>query len=209
LVDQSRSMAYGEPLNKLEYANTLAATFAYFLQQQRDAAGLLSFDEIIREYLPARFRPGHLRQLLLLLDKPASGGKTDLLRPLDRIADLLRKRGMIVVISDFLFSLEDLQKQLRRLRAYGHEVSLFQILHPSELQLNLSGALMLEDLESEQRLYIDPHFARAPYIEKLTAHLNRLKDICRNLGIPVHLAPTDQPLERSLLHFLSDRQAVS
>src|SRR6478735_5125221 len=97
LVDQSRSMTFGSgSFTKADYARTLGATLAYFLAQQGDATGLLTFDETVREYLPARHRPGHLRHLMLALEKPASGTATDLAAPLCRVAELVRKRGLVV-----------------------------------------------------------------------------------------------------------------
>ncbi|HAB16368.1 MAG TPA: DUF58 domain-containing protein, partial [Verrucomicrobiales bacterium] len=106
LTDQSRSMTFGsQGYSKAEYAATLAATLAYFLNQQGDAVGLLSFDQRVRDYLPARHRPGHLRQLMLALEKPAGGTATDLVSPLEHVANLARKRGLMVLISDFLLSL--------------------------------------------------------------------------------------------------------
>src|SRR5580698_1362110 len=101
LVDSSRSMTFGtRGYTKADYARTLAATLGYFLAQQGDATGLLTFDERVREYLPARHRPGHLRHLMLALEKPATGSATDLAAPLRRIAELTQKRGLIVLISD-------------------------------------------------------------------------------------------------------------
>src|SRR5215212_1076615 len=103
LMDQSRSMDYGSgSYTKATYASTLAATLAYFLYLQGDAVGLLTFDEKVREFLPARHRVGHLRQLMLALERPASGKATDLVAPLERITSLIRKRGLVVLISDFL-----------------------------------------------------------------------------------------------------------
>src|SRR6267142_4125667 len=103
LVDNSRSMTYGSlGYTKSQYANTLAATLAWFLHRQGDAVGLLTFDEQIREYLPARHRTGHLRHLMLKLEQPAVGTSTDLSGPLQRIIEVVRKRGLIILISDFL-----------------------------------------------------------------------------------------------------------
>src|SRR6266536_2825631 len=113
LVDNSRSMTYGSlAYSKAQYANTLAATLAYFLYLQGDAVGLLTFDEQIREYLPARNRTGHLRHLMLRLKQPAAGRATDLASPLKRIVEVVRKRGLIVLISDFLAPIERLETEL-------------------------------------------------------------------------------------------------
>jgi uncharacterized protein (DUF58 family) len=102
-VDQSRSMDFGSlAWTKAQYAATLAASFAAFLEGQGDAVGLMSFDDQLRDYLPARHRPGHLRRLHLALERPAGGGGTDLAAPIERLAQLLKKRGLVVIISDFL-----------------------------------------------------------------------------------------------------------
>src|SRR5437773_5487576 len=134
LVDNSRSMGYGSlPYSKAQYANTLAATLAYFLHQQGDAVGLLTFDEQIREYLPARHRTGHLRHLMLRPEQPAGGQATDLSAPLRRIVDVVKKRALMVLISDLLATIETLEKNLGSLVACGNEVLLFNILDPAEL----------------------------------------------------------------------------
>src|SRR3979409_2364414 len=98
LGDNSRSMTYGSlPYTKAQYANTAAATLAYFLYLQGDGVGLLTFDENIRDYLPARHRTTHLRHLMLNLEKPAGGTQTDLSRPLQRIVEVVTKRGVMVL----------------------------------------------------------------------------------------------------------------
>src|SRR5208337_5012678 len=98
LVDQSRSMSYGSlTYSKADYVRTLAATLAWFLHGQGDAVGLVSFNERVRDYLPARHRPGHLRQLMLALETPPEGRLTNLGEPLRRVAELARKRGLIVL----------------------------------------------------------------------------------------------------------------
>src|SRR5947199_3045031 len=132
LVDNSRSMTYGSlGWTKAQYANTLAATLAYFLYLQGDAVGLLTFDERIREYLPARHRTGHLRHLMLRLEQPAGGKATDLSAPLQRIVDVVKKRAVMVLISDLLAPIETLERNLCSLVACGHEVLLFNSLDPA------------------------------------------------------------------------------
>src|SRR6266498_1902377 len=126
LADNSRSMGFGSlTYTKAEYAATLAATLAYFLYLQGDAVGLLTFDEQIREYLPARHRTGHLRHLMLRLEQPAGGMATDLSAPLQRIVDVVKKRALMILISDLLAPIETLEENLASLVACGHEVLLF------------------------------------------------------------------------------------
>jgi len=206
LADQSRSMEYGSRgITKAAYAATLAATLAYFLYLQGDAVGLLTFDEQVREYLPARHRAGHLRQLMFALERPASGRSTDLTAPLERITSLIRKRGMVAFISDFLAPLDRLERNLIALTAGGHEVTIFQVLDPAEVSLGLEQPALVEDVESARTVYIDPALARAGYVKKFAAHSEALRGICRKLGVSLTRMTTDQALEIALFEFLQAR----
>ncbi len=206
LVDNSRSMTYGSVgYTKAQYANTLAATLGYFLHQQGDAVGLLTFDESIRDYLPARHRTGHLRHLMLTLEKPAGGKVTDLTAPLKRIVEVVKRRGLMILISDLFAPIQGLQKSLTDLSACGHEVLLFQLLDPAELDFNFRDAAMFRDLESGRDLYIDPRHARRQYLEKLAAHNAAIQSVCQNLGIGYHRFASNRPLELALFDFLRAR----
>ena len=206
LVDQSRSMDFGtRGFTKAQYASTLAATLAYFLHLQGDAVGLLTFDEQVRQYLPARNRRGHLRQLMLGLEQPAGGRATNLDAPIERITSLIRKRGMVILISDFLAPLDRLERNLIALTAGGHEVSVFQVLDPAEATLGLEQPSLFEDVETAQTIYIDPVAARAGYVKKFEAHCAGLQATSRKLGISFHQLSTALPLEVTLFEFLQSR----
>jgi uncharacterized protein (DUF58 family) len=206
LVDNSRSMTYGSlGYTKAQYANTLAATLAYFLYLQGDAVGLLTFDEQIREYLPARHRTGHLRHLMLRLEQPAGGKATNLSAPLERIVETVKKRALMVLISDLLAPIETLERNLAGLVACGHEVLLFNILDPAELTFNFDKAVMFHDVESGRDLFIDPATARKEYLRKLNAHVAAIRSACRKLGIGYSHFATDRPLELALFDFLRER----
>ena len=206
LCDQSRSMEYGSRgYRKADYAATLAATFAYFLYLQGDAVGLLTFDEQVREYLPARHRTGHLRHLMLALEKPAGGRATDLGAPLKRIVEVVKKRGLMVLISDFLSPVDLLDRQLSALAACGHEILVIQVLDPEEATFDFKDPAMFEDVESGRVLFIDPANARAEYLRKLQAHTEGLRNTCQRLGILWQSLRTDRPLELALFDFLRER----
>ena len=206
LVDNSRSMTYGSiGWTKAQYANTLAATLAYFLYLQGDAVGLLTFDEHIREYLPARHRTGHLRHLMLALEKPAGGSATDLTVPLKRIVEMVKRRALMVLLTDLLAPIESLEKNLTSLAACGHEVVLFHVLDPAELRFNFEQAAMFHDVESGRDIYIDPTAARHAYLDKLERHCAAARATCRKLGIGYQRLATDQPLELALFDFLRGR----
>jgi uncharacterized protein (DUF58 family) len=206
LADTSRSMSFTSlGYTKAQYAATLAATLAYFLYLQGDAVGLLSFDDGVREFLPARHKTGHLRQVMLALDRPAEGRSTDLGPPLRRIAEIVRKRGLVVFISDFLSSLDRLEEDLTALAATGHEIVVFQVLDPAELDFAFDKTSLFEDLESGRTLFIDPAAARERYLRKLEEHCARLRATCERLGASCYRLSTSQPLELALFDLLRAR----
>jgi len=207
LIDQSRSMTFGsDDWTKAEYAHTLAATLAYFLFQQGDAVGLLSFDEGIRDYLPARNRPGHLRQLMLSLEKPAAGQSTSISKPLERIVELVNKRGLMVLISDLLAPVEELEEKLGRLTASGHDVAVFRILDPREIDFDFEDALLFHDVESEKDLFIEPAAAKRNYLKRFTEHGDAARAICQKLGVDYLPVIIDEPLDQVLSNYLRQRQ---
>ena len=206
LVDGSRSMNFGAGgYTKADYARTLAATLAYFLSHQGDATGLLTFDEQVREYLPARNRPGHLRHLMLALEKPAHGSSTDVAAPLRRIAELVRKRSLIVLISDLLAPIESLATSLALLTASRHEVVVFQVIDPAERTFDFDQAARFLDMESGRDLFLDPSLARAEYVRRFEAHMESVRGTCEGLGISHVLLDTSKPLEFALFDFLKAR----
>ena len=206
LVDSSQSMTFGSRgYTKHDYARTLAATLAWFLAQQGDAIGLLTFDERVREYLPARHRPGHLRHLMLALEAPAAGTATDLAAPLRRVAELTRKRGLVVLITDLLAPAAALEAPLALLTAARHEVIVFQVLDPAELTFDFPAAARFEDMETGRDLFLEPSLARADYTRRLAEHNAAVRATCQRLGISHVQLSTAQPLELALFDFLKTR----
>lgn len=206
VVDHSRSMQYGSgPLTKADYAATLAATLALFLMQQGDAVGVTTFGESLQEHLPPRNRPGHLRRLMLELEKPAPAGGTALDLSVRQLADLLRKRGMICLVSDLLAPVETLERQLTLLGAMGHDLVLFHVMDRAEIDFSFDKAAHFRDAETGAERFVDPAAARAIYLENLQAHREFIRRACERQGIEYHWAPTDTSLEQVLFEFLSKR----
>ncbi|MCX6905731.1 MAG: DUF58 domain-containing protein, partial [Verrucomicrobia bacterium] len=170
-----------------------------------DAIGLLTFDEQVRDYLPARHRFGHLRRLMLSLETPVSGRATDLAAPLQRVAEIIRKRGLIVLISDFLAPLDRLEKAMVQLAACGHEVIVFQVLDPAEATFQFREPAVFEDLETGRTLMVDPGAVRADYTRRLEEHCAAVRQLCQRLGNTCSRLTTDQPLELALFDFLRAR----
>lgn len=210
VVDQSTSMAYGSiDHKKCDYAVTLAASLALLLHRQGDGVGLLSFAENVIDFMPAKHRQSHLRQFFHSLEREPQGGSTQLAPPLEELQTLIKRRGMIVMISDFLTDLSTLESQLQPLRAAGHEVLLFQVLDPAEISFEFAHAAQFDDLESRQQMYIDPAKARADYLARFGEHQRSLEEICMRLGVGFNRVASNDPLDIALLAFLSERQRKS
>jgi len=209
LVDASRSMAFGSgPMTKAAYAATLAATLAYFLYGQGDAVGVTTFADSVMDYLPPKSTRGHLRRLMLLLEKSPTGAGTDLGEPLRRVAEMEKKRGLFILVSDLLAPVDMLGARLNYLRARGNDVVVFQVLAPEELDFSFDRVAPFVDLESGQEVMLDPGLARGRYREALQRHLDEILEICCARGIGYHLLCTDKPVEEALRRFLGGRDAL-
>jgi uncharacterized protein (DUF58 family) len=206
VLDTSRSMGYKSgAYSKIEYARTAAATIAYFLSTQRDAVGLLTFENRITEYLPPRHRPGQLRRLMALLEREPEGRATNLAEPLEQIAATVRKRGLIILLSDLLAPTESLRTRLGYLRSRGHDVIVLRVLDPAEVHFEFATPAMFLDVESGRELYIDPASARAEYLRRFRAHADEIERSCVDLGVEYELITTDRPLELVLYDLLRIR----
>lgn len=206
VVDTSRSMGYTSgDYTKGDYARTAAATIAYFLSRQRDAVGLLTFDDKITEYLPPRHRPGQLRRLIGMLEHEPQGNATDLAKPLEEIAATVRKRGLIILISDLLVPLDTLKTRLSYLKSRGHDVVVLRVLDPSEVRFTFTNPSMFHDVESGRELYVDPDAVRGEYLRRFQEHAAGLAKACSDLGIEFTAIETDRPLELVLFDLIKAR----
>jgi uncharacterized protein (DUF58 family) len=209
LLDTSRSMGYTSgAYRKIDYARTAAATIAYFLAAQRDAVGLVTFEDTITDYLPPRHRPGHLRRLIGMLEREPEGRATDLAGPLERVAATVRKRGLIVLISDLLAPSDAVRTGLGYLASRGHDVVVLRTLDPAETTFDFETPSMFLDVESGRELYVDPEAAKADYLRKFSAHAAALERSCVELGIEFASIGTDRPLERVLFDLLKARMRL-
>lgn len=203
MLDASRSMQFASGAHsKSEYARTLAATLSYFLLQQRDVVGLARFDSDITEYQHARWRPGHLKRILSLLERKADGAATDFAKSLESLARLSRKRGLIVIISDFLSDPDEWATPLAHLCAAGHDVRALQILDPAELSLDFGKAAYWEDIESGETLYVDPDSLRSRYQERFLSRQAAIENAFKRCSIRYQRITTDQALDVALLSFV-------
>ena len=207
LLDQSGSMAYrgGAPMTKLEYGSVLAASLAFLMQRQRDATGLIAFDDKIRFRLPAATRPGHLHALLLALERLQPGEKSNVGRPLHQLAEALLKRSLVVLISDLLDDPGPTIKGLRHLKFRGTDVVVFQVLDPNELTFPFRGAAKFRDIETAQEVVAEPARARKEYLRELAGLTLQYDRELRGAGIDYVQLDSSQPLDFALLTYLSAR----
>jgi uncharacterized protein (DUF58 family) len=206
MLDVSASMGYGSRgMTKLEYGACLAASLAYLMNRQRDAVGLTAFDDRIVQMLPASARPGHLRGVLLTLDRLTLGHKTDVSKPLHQLAETMSKRGMVVLISDLLDDPEQVIRGLKHFQFRGTDVIVFQVLDVDEVEFPFERATHFEDLETAEEVVAVPALVRQHYLDALRTLTDRYKRELGVAGIDYHLLDTSQPLELGLLAYLSTR----
>jgi uncharacterized protein (DUF58 family) len=209
LLDASNSMQYtsGSP-SKMDYARFLAAALLYLaIHNQRDAAGLIVFDDEVRDYIRPSTRPGQLARLFAGLERVMPHARTDFARPLEHFQNALHRRGIAIVISDFYEQPETIVKRIAPLRFRGNEVILFHILDPQEIRPAMKGAALLVDLETGQKIEVIPEYTKTAYRAKIDAHIEQLRSLARGAGMDYQLLVTNQPLDLALREYLTLRQA--
>jgi len=210
LIDVSGSMAYGsQGITKFEYAACLAASLGYLMNRQRDGVGLTAFDDRIVAALPASNRPGHLRNLLITLDRLVLGSRTNVSKPLRRLAESMNRRGMVVLISDLLDDSEAIIRGLKHFQYRGSDVLVFQILDPDEIEFPFDRATRFEDLETSEEVMAVPGLVRSHYLKQMSGLIERYRRELGAAGIDYQLLSTKQPLEIALLAYLSTRSRTA
>jgi uncharacterized protein (DUF58 family) len=210
VLDVSSSMSYtGGGLRKIDYARYLAACLTYFVHRQRDRVGLITFDSAVVDFIPPSAK--HLEIILHTLNKvePGFGRKGDLTEPLLRAADRLRRKGLVVLISDLYEPPSQVINAIKPLRARGHELIVFQILDPHELDFPFEDPSLFEDLESGTRLPILPGAQRERYRAAMKQHMDDLAKLFRDHRVDYAVYNTGQPLDYALFNFLSARERLN
>ena len=209
LLDASNSMQFssGKGPSKMDYARFVAASLCYLaIHNQRDPAGLIVFDDEVRNYIRPSTRSGQLYRLLAGLEQAEPTARTDFGKPMKYFQEFLRRRGIVLIISDFYEQPETIVKAVEPLRFHGSEVVLFHVLDPKEIYPDLKGPSILVDMETEQKLEVIPDYVKTRYRAKMDRHLEELSTRARAAGLGYHLLTTDKPLDRALMEYLSLRQ---
>jgi uncharacterized protein (DUF58 family) len=205
-LDVSASMGYkSNSLSKLEYSLYLAAALAYLMNRQRDAVGLLAFDDRIVSLLPPSARAGHLRSLFVSLQRLTLGEKTNVSKPLHQLAEALSRRGLIVLISDLLDEPQQIVEGLKHFRFQGHEVAVFHVLDHHELTFPFERTSRFTDLETGDEIMAAPGTVREGHLKEINALMELYRRELRLAGIDYTLLDTSRPLDFALMSYLATR----
>ncbi|MBN2713589.1 MAG: DUF58 domain-containing protein [Planctomycetes bacterium] len=206
VVDASASMSFGSGgTTKLEYACCLAACIAYLAIKQRDAVGLTVCSGDRTEDIQPASSPAHMGRIMDLLESVRASGTPELAKAFHDTAQHLRRRGLAVVFSDLLDSEQELIGALKHLRHRKHEVILFHILDQAEERLPYKNISEFIDMESGERLMVDPRALRAKYLEEISGFRNKFRRICSDCGIDYVPVCTDEPYEHQFIRYLIRR----
>ena len=206
LLDGSRSMLYGKGMqNKLEYAKLLVASLSFLIVHQRDTVGLSVFDNKWRTQLPPSSQPGHINTILRTLVSTRPEEKTAIGPLLDDMAQLLKRKGLVFLISDCFDDPEVLLRGLRQLRFLGHEVMVFHIMHEDEIEFPFDGMVKFDALEDRMNLRTRPQLIRPAYQKAVRQYLTDLQKGCEANRCDYVLLNTAVPLEEVLTQYLARR----
>jgi uncharacterized protein (DUF58 family) len=209
VVDTSGSMAYaGSAMSKLEYSGCLAASLAYLLLHQKDSCGLVTFSDRIDRYLPPRSTPAHLHAVLRELARAKPGGDTDVGSTLDSLAERIKRRGLVVVISDLWDDEGRVLRALRHFRHRRHEVIVFHVTEPVEAGLDFRGPVVLRDLETGRELTVDPRVIGADYRKSWQRRCAELERGCAEALVDYCRVSTATPFDRALFAYLERRRRI-
>jgi uncharacterized protein (DUF58 family) len=207
LLDGSASMNYAsDGISKFDYGCTLTASLAYLILKQQDAAGVVTFSNRIESFVPPRAKRDYLMQILHALENRGPAGETNVGKILDELAGQIKRRGLIILISDLLDEPEQVLKGLRQFRFKGNDVIVFHLLDPAELELPFDGNILFEDLEAANlEVIADPRAIRATYQQVVQEFITDMRKQCHDNAIDYQLISTATPLDQALASYLSWR----
>ncbi len=206
LLDSSSSMSYSsDGWSKFDYGSTLAASVAYLMLKQQDAVGLITFSSKIEKVIPPKAVHGYLFAILRELEDRKPQGKTETGPILQELAGSLKRRGLVLLISDLLDQPEEVLKGLRQIRSRGNDVIVFQLLDRDELDFPFKEAALFQDLEEDLRLLTDPYAIRSAYLKVLQELIDNYRRSCASELIDYSLLDTSVGLDRALIRYLNWR----
>jgi uncharacterized protein (DUF58 family) len=210
LLDTSGSMNWRmtAPVTKFAYGCYLAACISYLMARQQDVVGMIAFDSEARFHLAPASSPAHLDRIFKHLEDLKPGKLTAIAPTFHELAGTLAKRGLVVIISDLYDDQSEVLKALQHFVYKKHQIILFHVLDPAELDLPFKKVVSLVDLETDERMQVDPRFVKESYKAEMEAFVGRYRKECSDRGIEYVLTPTDTPYDRMLLNYLARRSAA-
>jgi uncharacterized protein (DUF58 family) len=207
VLDASASMNYAsDGITKFDYGCTLTASLAYLILKQQDAAGVVTFSDQVEAFVPPRAKRDYLLQILHALESRGPAGETNVGKILENIAGQIRRRGLIVLVSDLLDEPEEILKGLRQFRFKGNDVIVFHLLDPAEIELPFDGNILFEDLEAANlQIIADPRAIRTTYQQVVQEFISEMRKQCHADSIDYQLISTATPLDQALASYLSWR----
>jgi uncharacterized protein (DUF58 family) len=207
MLDTSASMNFtSHAVSKLVYAKFMASALVYLAHLQRDSTGLIAFHDDAVNYIPPSSRQGQLMRLFHAIDGAESGTRTDFERPFAQLQEFRKRRGITILISDFLIPVESTISAIEPLRFRGNEVILFHLLDPEELKPGIKDPVLLVDMETNEDLEVSPEYARGEYESNIAAHVGGLRSEAQKAGLEYFFVRTDQPLDAALREYFAVRQ---
>jgi uncharacterized protein (DUF58 family) len=208
LLDASESMAYRSPgaaVSKLEYAEYVAAALAHLVIRQQDAVGFATFNNSVTRFLSPSSQPSHLKQLVHLMEQTVAGGETALGPIFHDLAERIRKRGLVIILSDLFEDVGTLLSGLKHFRHRRHDVSVMQVIDPAEQDFPFEDPTRFLGLEGLPEQSAEPRSLRRAYQAEFERFLRQVRGICGDMQMDYVLLRTDRPLDAALRHFLTRR----
>jgi len=209
-LDTSNSMAYssGNNISKLDYSITLAAALSYLMVHQQDAVGLTLYAEKINKYLPPKSSRAYLQEILKILANVKASEKTNTAMSLSETAEKLKRKGLVVIISDFFDEIDSVLKAIKHFSYMNSEIIVFQVLDPMEKSFSFGKDAIFKDLETGDELTTQPYQIQKAYREAMVEFTGRIKTECLNSNIDYNLIDTSDPYDKALLRYIQKRSRL-
>jgi uncharacterized protein (DUF58 family) len=210
LLDCSKSMAYhsGAEISKLDYAGMLSGALSYMMLRQRDSVGLVTFDQKIRRYIPPRSKAGHLHVMLKEIADQTPSELTDISHTLHEMAERIKRRGLVIIMSDLLDDAEKIISGLKHFRYNQHEVIVFHILDPRERDFAFGTDALFRDMETGEEITTSPYQIKKDFQRQVKAFAEEIAMACRQSNIDYHPIDTSMPFDKALYAFLGKRERL-
>jgi uncharacterized protein (DUF58 family) len=210
LLDSSRSMLFASEgnISKLEYAATLVASLSYLMIKQQDAVGLTLYSEKINKYFPPKASKAYLQELLKQLAEVSASDKTNTASCLNSIAEKIKRRGLVIIVSDFFDDINSILSALKHFRYQKNEVIVFQIMDPLERNFSFGSDAVFKDLETDDEMTTQPYQIQKAYKEAMENFISKIKTECLNSHIEYNLIETSMPFDKALFGYIQKRSKL-